>query len=269
MATATAAGTAARPARPVYTRIGVLGLALVAGTGLLLIIVALATGEAGDGLVFAVPAAIAAGAAVLGWRYGTWSKVVGLVLSVLFGLAGFFFAFGPAYPASILDFVPGLALPLGVVLGISGNAAAIVQGRRGHREAAPTRGERAVVTSVLAALALAAVVSGALTVVSRSTVDPASTAGAAEVRMQDFEFSPATMALDADGRLYVHNADPFVHDLVVEELGVDVTLMPGSEEVVALAGATPGTYTVYCTLHADTGVADPEQAGMAATLTVR
>jgi plastocyanin len=88
--------------------------------------------------------------------------------------------------------------------------------------------------------------------------------------MSGFEFVPDVIEVDAsDPRLVVSNSDAFLHDLAVPALDAIVRVTPGSSELLELTGAAPGTYVVYCTLHSDTSVDDPDEAGMAATLVLR
>ncbi len=57
----------------------------------------------------------------------------------------------------------------------------------------------------------------------------------------------ATLALP----MLVHNADAFVHDFTLEALEIDVTIGPGSDALVDLSAAAPGTYDYFCSLHSD------------------
>ncbi len=212
---------------------------------------------------FGIVAAIGFAGAAAVWWLGTIGKILGIVASVLVGGALFWMVFGLAYPASVMDFVPGVLLPLGVVTGLGGSAAAIVAKRRGRTGA--TRAETRIVVSVFAIAVLAAVASGILSVTSRTSVE--APAGAVTSEMRDFVFAEGTYTVAAGqpATIVVHNADPVTHDFTIPELGISQVVLPGSDAAIELA-APPGTYTIYCTLHSDTSVADPAQAGMAATL---
>lgn len=232
-----------------------------------MIAVALATGQdiAEDIGFFLVPIVAVGTGAALVWRFGTWAKVVGIVLTVAAAFMLFWAVFGLAYPASMGDFLPGVLLPIGVVLSLSGNIAAIVRRRVLQPEA--TRGERRVRNATFAIVALAVATSAILSVVSRSTVDSAAAAGAITISAGDFEFAPEHLTVAAGGDVLVRNADGFVHTFTVPALGIDEVLLPGSAQLIPI-GATPGTYTIYCKPHSDMSKAEPSDAGMAATLVV-
>lgn len=273
-ATAAAPGPAtvapvARP-RAVYSRVAVFGLLLLAAAPIMMLIVGAASGMsiAEDGPFFAVVAVVPLVAAALAWRYGTWSKIVAIVVALLAAAGMFWMAFGLAYPASFGDFVPGVALVLGFVLTLGGGIAALVQSRRRNLTSVATAGERRVVAAAAAVLAVAIVVSGVMTFLAGRAV---AAAEGTPVAMADFEFAEGTYTVTADApaTLAIHNSDGFVHNLAVPELDVDaVTVLPGADAVVDLPAAPAGTYTIYCTLHSDTSADDPQEAGMAATLVV-
>lgn len=265
-ATATAdITTAGKRPRAVYTRIEALGLALIALVPVVFVAAVVITGGSTDELAFfALPFAIATIGALLVWRFGTWAKVVGVVLSLAAALTMFWAAFGLAYPSSFADFVPGLMLPLGVVLGVGGGIAAVVRRRRMEVEA--TAGERRLIRFSIGLLVLAALVSATMHLVSKTTADAAG--AAATATMSDFEFTPATYEVASGDSILVHNSDAFVHTFTVPELGIDQTVVPGSRHLIEVTGDA-GTYTVYCRPHADMDEAKAEDAGMAASLTVR
>ena len=258
-------------ARPVYTRIAVAGLLLVAMGPLTMLLLGTVAGMDLSGEVgfFGAVIAIAVVAAVLVWRFGTWAKIVGAVVSVLAGMALFWTAFGLAYPAAFGDFMPGLMVPLGVVLGLGGSIGAVVAARRGNVATAATSTERRILTTVVAVVALAAVISGVLNLTSTRAV--ADAGDAAPVTMADFAFAEGGYEATAGeaASFVVRNTDPFVHDFTIPELGVAVDLLPGAEAVVEVPAADAGTYMVFCTLHSDTSAETVEPDAMAATLTVR
>ena len=259
--------------RPVYTRVQVLGLLLVAATLLVVAAIAIATEPAAAGEVVGFIGPIAAAAllaAWMAWRFGTWARIIGIVVSLGVAFMMFWTVFGLAAPDSFADFVLGVGVPTGILLGVGGGIAALVAGRRGRIQAGPARGEQRLVRGVLVVVAVALAVSAVLTIFGRTSVDPALAAGATTVDMSDFEFVPAVIEVDAsDPRLVVTNSDAFLHDLAVPALDAIVRVTPGSSDLLDLSGAAPGTYTAYCTLHSDTRVADPTEAGMAATLVIR
>ena len=261
----------ARVARPVYTRVAVGGLLLAAMGPLTMLVLGLVAGMDLSGEIgfFAAVIAVAGVAAVLVWRFGTWAKVVGAVVSVLAGMALFWTAFGLAYPAAFGDFLPGVMVPLGVALGLGGSIGAIVAGRRGNVTTEATATERRILTAAITVVAVAAVVSGVLNLTTSRAV--ADAGDAAPVTMADFAFAEGTYEASAGQatQFVVRNTDPFVHDFTIPELGVAVDLLPGAEAVVDVPAADAGTYMVFCTLHSDTSADVVEPDAMAATLTVR
>jgi uncharacterized membrane protein (UPF0136 family) len=66
-----------------------------------------------EGIPFLIIGVVLGIVAFLAARFGTWSKIVGVVLTLLAGFAGFWLAFGLMAPASPGDFLPGLLFVLG------------------------------------------------------------------------------------------------------------------------------------------------------------
>lgn len=154
--------------RAVYSRVAAFGLLLLAAAPIMLLIVSVASGMAlgAEGPFLAVAAVVPLIAAALAWRYGTWSKIVAIIVALLAAGGLFWLAFGLAFPASFGDFVPGLSFVLGFVLALGGGIAALVQGRRRNLAAAATTGERRIILGAGALLAFAMVVSGIMTVLA-------------------------------------------------------------------------------------------------------
>lgn len=256
---------------PPGTRAQVLGLVLAALAPLTMFGVGVATGSPlTDAVFFVVIAAVlGAGAWAVG-RFGTWSTVLGLVLTVLAGVAGFWIAFGLTAPTSPGDFVPAVLFLTGVALALVGGVRSLVARRRGRTVPTPTAGERRTRTVVVAVVALALVGSVAGNLLGRTTVDAASAAGATEVEIAGFEFTDTEHRVPGgdDATLLVRNRDGFLHDLSLPAHDLAITVAPGSEGLLDVSSLAAGTYTFYCTLHSDTSVDDPEEAGMAGTLVV-
>lgn len=264
-ATADVTTTVGKRPRAVYTRVETLGLVFVALTPLVMLTAGVLAGlDLSEAGFLMIPLAIGAVGAGLVWRFGTWAKVVGVVLSLAAAFFMFWAAFGLAYPNSFADFVPGILLPLGVVLGVGGGIAAVVRRKRLETEATP--GERRIVQAAVGIVVVAAVASGALHLIGRTSADAAG--AAATVTMSEFEFDSTTYEVASGDSVLVHNSDPFVHTFTVPELGIDQTVLPGSRHLIEVTGDA-GTYTVYCEPHSDMDEANPEDAGMAASLTVR
>ncbi len=91
-------------------------------------------------------------------------------------------------------------------------------------------------------------VSAALTVVARDlSFTPRELAASTS--------APVTLAIENDGRV--------VHNLTIDELGVQVVVSPGQTGSQQVTDIPAGTYTYYCS------VSGHRQAGMFGTLTVR
>lgn len=264
----TAAPTAPRRSR--YTTITVLGLLLLGVAPLLMLVTAMVSGMslAGEGPMLAVATAIPVVAAALAWRFGTWSRIVALVVALLAAAGLFWIAFGLGAPGSFGDFVPALAFVLGFLLTVGGAVASLVARRRRRAQGTSSTAERRLVLATLAVLAVAVVGSGLMTLLaSRAVAD----VEGAPMTQADFVFSEGTYAATAGQptTFVVHNSDGFVHNVAVPDLDVDaVTVRPGADAVVEIPAAEAGTYTIYCTLHSDTSNPDPEQDGMVAALVV-
>lgn len=253
-----------------YSRVAATGLVLVALAPMLMLAVALSTGMAlgEEGPFLAVAAVVPLIAAALAWRFGTWSKIVAIVVALLAAGGLFWIAFGLAFPTSFGDFVPAVTFVVGVVLTLGGAGAAIVHRRRGNVAIELATGERRIMTGATAVVAVAAVVSGLLSFLAGGAA--AGVSGTA-VSMTDFAFGETAYTVPAgeEATLVVHNSDGFMHDIVIPDLGVAKTqVLPGADQVVTVPAAESGTYTVYCSLHSDLSNPDPAQAGMATTLVV-
>ena len=267
--TAVQAAPAGRRAHAPGARTQTTGLVLLALAPLAIFAAGAMTGaDLGEGMIFLVIGAVLAVAAGLTVAFGTWSAIVGLVLTVLAALAGFWIAFGLLAPNSPVDFVVGVMFVVGVVLSVTGGVQAIRHRR--DRVDALTPGESRARVAALGLVGLALVASVAVNLLTRSSVAVADAEGAASIEIGAFEFpSTTTVAAGDDAALVVHNGDAFLHDVAIPAGGIDpVTVAPGSETLVDVSSLAPGTYTYYCTLHSDTSIADPEEAGMAGTLVV-
>lgn len=241
-----------------------IGLTLLGLAPLTMFVVgALAGMDIGEGAPFAVIGLLLIGAGWLAVRYGTWSKIVGIVLTLLGALGGFWMAFGITHVNSPGDFVPAVLFLSGVGLSLYGGVRAIVRRRAVGRDDV-----RRLRTIAFGLAAVALVASVAANLLTRTTIDPALAAAATEVDMYDFEFVPGSVTVTGDATLLVRNRDAFLHDLAIPAVDQKVTVAPGSEALVDLTGIAAGTYTFYCTLHSDTSDADPNTAGMAGQLIV-
>jgi plastocyanin len=260
--------------RAVYVRVQVFGLLLIAGTVLAVTMAIIVTEPAlaGEVLAFFGPvAAVTLLVAWLAWRYGTWARLVGLLVGLAAAALLSWTTVALTHPESVVDFGLGLGVVAGVVLTVGGGFAALIAGRRDRYANQATPVERRLIRVVAVALGVALAASAVLTLAGRSTVDPTETVGATPVEMAGFEFRPAEIHLDGpDGRLVVHNADLFLHDISIPALDTSVVpVTPGSTAVAELTGAAAGTYVVYCTLHSNLSADEPGDDDMTALLVVQ
>ncbi len=248
-----------------HTRTEVLGLAMLAGAVLFLLAAGLVSGLPLDEAVFLLPMILApAIGAFLAWRFSTWGRVVGLLLGIATAAMTFWLGFGIMVPASFVEFTAATGFLLGVILLLYGGIASLV--RRNDVRDEPARSEVLLGRAALGIVVLALVVSLPLWLVNRTTVDAAAAEGLPEVVATNFAFDNVTVPATSDGAsVVVRNRDPFLHTFTIDELGIDVELLPGSASVVELP-ATPGTWTYYCIPHS--GEAGAGEDDMAATLTI-
>lgn len=257
--------TSSTGARARWTWLAALGL-LMAGIGpLLMLAVGALWGLSVGEMVpfFGITAAVGLIASYLVWRFGTWSKIVGIVAALAVGMMLFWTAFGLATPQSFFDFVPGLLVIPGALIAVVCCIAAVVAGRRNHLADAPVGGERRGIRIVLGAVLGLAAVSAVLTVVS-SMGGPA---GEATVAAKNFDFEPATLEVDGGETIVIENQDPFGHTFTVDELDINETLGPNQKVEVEVPDEG-GTYVFYCVPHTSTPK-EPSDEDMAGELTIR
>lgn len=247
---------------PAHTRTQVLGLSLLSGSLLFTFVAAMAAGlPIGDGAFLLPFIVLPAVGAALAWRFGTWARVLGIVLALAVAAMTFFFAFGLLVPASFVEFTGAMAYVLGFGLTLYGGIASIV--RRNELHAEPARSEVLLDRVALGLVVLALVVSLPLWLLSRETVAAGAGDGLTEVAASNFHYDDVTVA--AGESIVVSNEDPFYHTFTIDSLGIDVELLPGSSAIVELP-AEAGTYTYYCIPHSmDAGEGEDD---MAATLTI-
>lgn len=274
MASTVAAPTsvAAAHERSKWTRVASLGFLLVASAMILWIAGGMIAGQAmGEELpIFGGIILAALVGAFVVRRLGTAGKIIGIVLALATLSMMPFVAPSLTAPGAFVDFSGAVMLTVGALSALGFGIASVV--RRKELHAAATPGESTAMRVMLAIVALALVVSAVLNFTSRTSVDASAAAGASSVSFESFEFAstegPITVAAGESAKLIVHNGDAFVHNLAIPALGVEpVVVNPGSEKLIEFS-AQAGTYTMYCTLHADTAKTDPREAGMAATLIV-
>lgn len=248
-----------------WTRLAVLGLLMEFVAVLLMMVAAQLGGGPSDGLgFFAVVGVIPLVGAFLVWSFGSWAKFVGFLAALVPAGAMFWTAFGLMVPQSFFDFVPGaLLLPGGIVAMVS-CIAALVAGRRGHRDARASGGERSAIRVVAALALLLAAASAVLTFTGKSTASSAS--ADQTIAAKNFEFDPKDVSVEGGSTVVVRNDDLFYHTLTVDELDIHVDLTPGDEVTVQIPDRA-GSFVMYCEPHTSDRE-DPGEGDMAGTLEV-
>jgi plastocyanin len=251
-----------------WVRLATLGFAFAAAAPLILFLSVLAWGLDVEGEIafFLIMSAVPAVLAFLVWRFGTWSKIVGIVLGLLTGLAMFWMIFGLFVPQSFFDFVPGMLFIPGVLLGVGCCIAALVAKRRGHFSQGAEGGEARGIRIAVTALVVGALISGILTFTGRSTAGDVSNV-AATIVSKSFDYRPLNVTVAGGSKILVKNDDPFFHTFTIDELGIDEGFAIGSSLVIDVP-TKPGTYIFYCTPHSDADNPDPDEDDMAGRITV-
>lgn len=195
------------------------------------------------------------------WRFdATWARTVGLIGTLAVAATVWWLAFGVFQIFSPIEFIVGLVMLLGILLALIWGIMALVSGIRGQE--GPTKTDSVLRTWVPGLVGVLSIVSIVGFFLTQESVSEAEAAGATPLNMVDFEFDPEDTA--TDGKLLIHNADPFAHDLTIDDLDVYVYVGPGSDAIVDLNSAAPGTYDYFCSLHTDTATGE----GMTGRLTV-
>ncbi len=86
-----------------------------------------------------------------------------------------------------------------------------------------------------------------------------------DVEARDLWFSPAELTVSSSGSstLRLENAGRVVHNLTVDELGIEIVVTRGGRSEVILTDAKPGTYAFYCS------ISGHREAGMEGTLVIQ
>lgn len=246
--------------RPTGTRLIVLGVALLIVGNLWVL------PFDPSAIAFSAPGIVLASlAAFLAWRFGTWARVVSLVIGILLLLATVAFG-GIGLIASVFDFVPTLAGGLCGLLMVVGSVVAI-RSRDGRPTFLDGR-EQAVFGGAAAIAAVLGAVSGVLSFTADRTVDEADRVGAVEIAVDAFAFpeQPITIPAGETTTVLLRNDDRYFHTITSDELGFDEGLNPGDEVLVEVTPQDPGTFQLWCRPHAteNDGVWD----GMVGTVSI-
>lgn len=149
------------------------------------------------------------------------------------------------HPESPADFIPLSLFALGSVVGA---AAAIPAFREIREGGVSSHGPRWIATAAAGAL-VAAMVLSVVTTVGLDNVEPQP--GDLLIATEDFAFTPTDVSTDPGTiAIAVTNRDNTRHTFTITELGVDLSLAPGTTQRVTIT-AEPGTYTFFCNPHPD------------------
>lgn len=250
-----------RRERTAYSTTQSFGLALMATAMIVVTIVTFLVIDTDESFWPVAAAAIVF--AFVAWRFDAlWARIVGLLGTLAIGAGAFFFAFGIFQPFSPLEFIVGLIFTAGFLFSLGAGIMAIAVGRK--RDPGPSETGRRVRMATVGVISVASVVSVAGFLATRTTVSDAEAQGAATLEIVNFEFEPGTETIAAGQNLLLKNEDAFAHDFTLEELDIVSHLGPGSETIVDLGSAPPGTYQYFCSLHTDPATGE----GMTGTITI-
>jgi hypothetical protein len=229
-----------------YARAALMGLGLYF-VGVLTIVVAILIYDVAEAyfvLFFAVPGVIVA-AALLFWQ--RW----GLIVAIVGSLIGLLFLTEDAdliltTPRAFFDFTATWFGIVGLLIVLIAAIVGTVQYFR--KSPAPTAAwQSKAIAGVAAVLGIAAVVSLVLMLANTSSVSEAEAGDAPEVTAKHTKWSVEMLSAPAgEVRIVVKNDDPLLHTFTIEDLDIDVSLSPWSEQVVVLGDLTPGNYGFVC-----------------------
>ena len=177
-------------------------------------------------------------------------------------------------------FDTGLLIPLIVSLIVAAVAGivAFLHQRRGTARKVSTAAERWVLWATTAMVVGLMVVSGILLLTSLESVSADEKAAAISVDMKNNAFKPAQLTVLAGkpAKFVIKNRDLTMHTFTIEELDIDVKVLPGSEELIELSSPPAGTYVYLCTLgiqpvpilHSGTATEDNDTPSDSGTLVV-
>ena len=236
--------------RPVYARVTIIGLVLMAMPAIMIAIVQSAQGNAVGSLIFAfIIFVIPLAAAVLIWRYGRWALIVAMVVGVL-DLVNLirFLEYGVGRPNSFFDFVPSLLILVGSLITLLGGATAYIQAGRGEPRTAITGVELSASLGIAIALVVLVVMSVIVTATQRSTVSAEDRARSLSIALKDFQFRPDRITIPAGVSIQtvIENRDILGHTFTIKDLDIDHTLGPDSQILIKLGALEPGEYTLTC-----------------------
>jgi plastocyanin len=88
--------------------------------------------------------------------------------------------------------------------------------------------------------------------------------GLVEIEVQSLSYTPANIKSKADQEITLRltNTTRELHTFTIDQLGIDLQLLPGETQSVTFTPTEPGTYPFYCT------VGDHRKQGMEGSLIV-
>ena len=227
---------------PFYTRVTIAGLIVFAliYTGLNILVMVGGGVEviedAVQGIVFyalfMIPTLVIV---VLAWRETSGMTLFAAIWALLMLLIT-----APVIPNALGTFNSffdtGLLIPAIVSLIVAGVAGIVgfLQRRRGTTRDVSRAGERWVLWATTAMVVGLMVVSGTLHLTSLESVSPDEKAAAINVDINNSAFKPAQLTVPAGkpAKFVIKNRDLTVHTFTIKELGIDVKVLPGSEELI-------------------------------------
>ena len=240
-------------ALPVYTRVALGGLLLLAVAPIIELVVNIIQGNSGALPANVISAIIPLVIVALVSRYGRWALVAAALYGVLVAVVVVpSYEYGLGNPDSFFDFVPAvlfIGFIGGGLISLVGGTTSYVALRREERPRSATTGrERLAFRGVAAVLGALVILSLVLAVTGRDTLADEEKAGATVVRTEGFEFEPDWFAIPVGriNRIVVDNRDLMVHTFTIKALDIHLTVDPKSEGLVELPDVEAGAYTYTC-----------------------
>jgi hypothetical protein len=230
-----------------YAQAGLMGVGMffVAMALFLVAVIIYDIAEIGFLVFFLVPGLIVAAALLFWKRWGLLVAILGSAIGILFLSedAGLILT----TPESFFDFAGTWIALVGLLIVLLAAVTGTIQYLRKRPSTGLSPSQRSVVLGVMAALALASIVSLVLTGLNTGGVSAADAAGAQRIEAKHTEWSVTRVsASSGDVKLVVKNRDPILHTFTVHDLDVDVSLGPWSEEVILIKDLKPGNYGFIC-----------------------
>jgi uncharacterized cupredoxin-like copper-binding protein len=230
-----------------YVKAGFMGLGLYL-VGLLTIFVAILIYDVAEIyflLFFLVPGLIVAAALFFWRRWGLLVAIVGSLIGILFLSEDADLIL--TTPEAFFDFAATWFGIVGLLIVLVASIAGTVQYIRKQPAQTLAPWPSKLILGVAAVLAVAGVISLVAMIANTGSVSEAEAGDAPEVTAKHTKWSVEQITVPAgDVRLVVKNNDPLLHTFTLDDLDIDVTLSPWSEQVIVLEGVTAGNYGFIC-----------------------